>query len=192
MEMLSSRLSLFSEWTGRCIAWLTLTMVLFTFCVVVLRYLFNVGFIWMQESITYMHAVVFMLGAAYTLKHDGHVRVDVVYRLLSYRARAVVDLFGTLFLLFPVCAFIFYISWEYVAASWAVREVSQEAGGIPGVYLLKSVIPLMAFLLFLQGVAQGLTALMVITGRTRPKHEEHSTAVLPSRVEQTPEDNGAI
>lgn len=151
-----------SEGTGRAISWLTLAMVLVTFTVVVLRYLFNMGWIAMQESVTYMHGMVFMLGAAYTLKHSGHVRVDLIYRSRSPRTQAWIDLFGSALLLLPVCLFIAWVSWEYIAASWSVRETSPEAGGIPAVFLLKTVIPVMAVLMILQGISQFLRSLLHI------------------------------
>jgi TRAP-type mannitol/chloroaromatic compound transport system permease small subunit len=169
------RLDWFSEWTGRAISWLTLGMVIVTFTVVVLRYLFNVGWIGMQESITYMHALVFMLGAAYTLRHDGHVRVDIFYQKFSPRGRAWVDLLGTLFLLLPVTLFIAWISWEYVASSWSLLEGSRETGGLPGVYLLKTAIPMMALLLVLQGTSLALRSVLVLLG-----HEEDAPAHDPS------------
>ncbi len=169
------RLDQFSEWTGRAISWLTLGMVIVTFAVVVLRYLFNVGWIGMQESITYMHALVFMLGAAYTLRHDGHVRVDIFYQKFSPRGRAWVDLLGTLFLLLPVTLFITWISWEYVASSWSLHEGSRETGGLPGVYLLKTAIPMMALLLVLQGTSLALRSVLVLLG-----HEEDAPAHDPS------------
>ena len=153
LKRLGHRLDSINEWAGRTVAWLTLAMVIVTFTVVLLRYLFNIGWIAMQESITYMHALVFMLGAAYTLKHEGHVRVDIFYSKFSARARAWVDLLGTLFLLLPVCLFILWISGDYVASSWRVLEGSREAGGLPMVFLLKSIIPLMAGLMILQGIS---------------------------------------
>ncbi len=161
---IARRIDLFSEWTGRAIAWLTLGMVIVTFTVVLLRYLFNVGWIAMQESITYMHALVFMLGAAYTLRHDGHVRVDIFYQQFSDRGRAWVDLLGTLLLLLPVTLFITVISWDYVSSAWTLKEGSRETGGLPWVYLLKSAIPLMALLLLLQGGALALRSLLVLLG----------------------------
>ncbi len=165
LARVAQRIEAISEWTGRGIAWLTLAMVLVTFAVVVLRYLFNTGWIAMQESITVMHALVFLIGAAYTLKREGHVRVDIFYRKLGPRARAVIDLLGALCLLIPVCLFISWISWEYVSASWSLYEGSREAGGLPGVFLLKSVILIMAALLLLQGIAQILHAILILTGR---------------------------
>lgn len=151
-------------------------MVLVTFIVVLLRYLFASGSIALQESITFMHAMVFMLGAAYTLRHEGHVRVDIFYRKFGPRGRAWVDLLGVLFLLLPVTLFITWISWEYVASSWSLLEGSREPGGLPGVFLLKSVIPLMALLLVLQGVAMGLQAWQTLRSPSANTEEKHDGA----------------
>lgn len=164
LSRLAVTIELCSEWTGRGIAWLTLIMVVSQFAIVILRYLFNTGWIAMQESILYMHAFVFLLGAAYTLRHDGHVRVDIFYQRLSPRGKAWVDLLGSLLLLMPVCGYIFWVSWEYVAVSWRLLEGSREAGGLPGVFLLKTSILLMASLLALQGLAVMLKNLLVLTG----------------------------
>jgi TRAP-type mannitol/chloroaromatic compound transport system permease small subunit len=153
-----------SERTGHAIAWLTIGTVLLTFSVVVLRYGFDSGSIAMQETVSYLHAAVFMLGAAYTLKHDAHVRVDIVYRRLSARGQALVNLLGTLLLLLPVCIYIMASSWEYVAISWGLREGSQEAGGLNAVFLLKTAIPAMAVLLMLQGIAIALHSLLQLLG----------------------------
>lgn len=173
LARIAHRIDQLSEWTGRAIAWLTLGMVIVTFAVVLLRYLFNIGWIALQESITYMHALVFMLGAAYTLRHDGHVRVDIFYQRLSPRGRAWIDLLGTLLLLLPVTLFLAWVSWDYVAASWALKEGSRETGGLPWVYLLKSAIPLMAVLLLLQGVSLALRSLLVLLGHEQeaPTHD---------------------
>ena len=168
LRAIANKLDRFAERTGRFIAWLTLGMVVITFTVVVLRYLFNTGSIALQESITYLHATLFMLGAAWTLKQDGHVRVDIFYSKQSRRTRAWIDLTGTLLLLFPVCGFILFSSLDYVAASWSVQEGSQEAGGLDAVFLLKTAIPLMAVLLMLQGCAIILNNILVITGNKQP------------------------
>jgi len=128
----------FSEYVGRAAAWLTAAMVLVTFAVVVLRYAFDLGWIAMQESVTYMHAAVFMLGAAYTFHRQGHVRVDVFYRLFGPKGRALVDVVGDLLLLIPVAVFILWSSWDYVGDSWRVTQGSREAGGLPLVFLLKT------------------------------------------------------
>jgi TRAP-type mannitol/chloroaromatic compound transport system permease small subunit len=161
-----------SEWSGRLIAWLTLAMVLVTFTIVVMRYVLNIGNVALQESVIYMHSFVFLLGAAYTLKHDGHVRVDIFYRPLGEKGKAVINLFGTLCLLIPVSLFIFYISWEYVTTSWALFEGSQEAGGLPYRYLLKSALLLMPALMLLQGTAELLRSIMVLTGNAHLVQEE--------------------
>jgi len=153
---LSSMLDRFSDWTGRTVSWLSLALVLVTFLVVLLRYVFNIGAITLQELLLYFHSLIFMLGAAYTLKNDQHVRVDIFYRPASPRHRAWVDLLGVVFLLWPSCGFIFYISWEYVASSWRIFEGSREAGGIDAVFLLKSLILLMPLMLILQGLALAL------------------------------------
>jgi TRAP-type mannitol/chloroaromatic compound transport system permease small subunit len=153
LDRVANSIDQLAELTGRAIAWLTLGLALVGFLVVVLRYALHTGFIWMQESLTWMHAIVFMVGAAYTFKHDEHVRVDVVYRGLSVRARAVIDLTGTLLFLLPFCVYVLYESLPYVEGSWRIAERSREAGGLPALYLLKAVIPVMAVLLAIQGVA---------------------------------------
>ena len=153
-----------SETTGRIFAWATLFMVIVTFLVVVLRYAFNTGWFAMQESITYLHAITFMMGAAYTLKHDGHVRVDIFYRKMGYRHRALVDLLGGLLLLLPVALFIAWSSWDYVLTSWSFNEGSPEAGGLPWIYLLKTLMLIMPVLLILQGLAQILSAWRQLKG----------------------------
>ena len=138
---------------GRAVVWLLLPMVLLTAVVVVLRYGFNFGRIYLQEAIVYMHAAVFMLAAAWALRKDRHVRVDVFYRGASRRHRAWVNLFGTLFLLLPSAGTLLWLSLDYAAFSWNLRETSREPDGLPFVYLLKTVIPVMAALLILQGVS---------------------------------------
>jgi len=162
LERVAGAIDQFSELTGRAVSWLTLGLALVGFLVVVLRYALNTGFIWMQESLTWMHAVVFMIGAAYTLKHDEHVRVDVIYRGLPARRRAVIDLAGTVLFLLPFCLYVLYESLPYVAGSWRIAERSREAGGLPALYLLKAVIPVMAVLLAVQGVAVVLRSLATI------------------------------
>ena len=157
-----------NEKTGQCLAWLTLAMVVVTFIVVVLRYVFDFGSIALQESVNYMHAAVFMLGTAYTFKHSGHVRVDIFYTRIDSKHQALVDLFGNILLLLPVCGFIFFISFEYVLTSWKIKEASLETGGLPFVFVLKTIIPITAFLLTLQAVADSLTQLnTLLAGRDK-------------------------
>ena len=157
-----------NEGIGRLVAWLTLAMVLVQFIVVVQRYVFGVGSILMQESVTYMHALVFMVGAGYTLLHEGHVRVDVIYREASWRFKAWVDMLGALLLLLPVCAVIFIWSWGYVANAWAVLEGSKETSGLPGIYLLKTVILVFAGLVGLQGLSMLLRSALRLLGALPP------------------------
>lgn len=172
--VIADTLDRLAETTGRLLAWLTLAMVLTTVTIVILRYLFNSGSIALQESVTYLHATVFMLGAAYTLKHDAHVRVDIIYQKLTPRGRAWVDLLGTLLLLFPVCLFMLYSSLDYVASSWAIQEGSREAGGLDGVYLLKTAMPAMAILLLLQGCSMLLRNILLIAGQPPPQGQDIS------------------
>ena len=163
---LSARLKRISEWTGHAVAWAMVPMVVTQFAVVVLRYQFNIGWIWLQESILWMHAAVFMLAAAYTLNRDEHVRVDIFYRRLGRRGRAWVDILGTLILLLPMVIFLIVASWDYVYVSWDIGEGSREAGGLPYPFvpLLKSLIPLSAFLLLVQGVANLMGDLSILLG----------------------------
>lgn len=153
MQKFCDKIDALNNLFGQLAAWSVLVMVFITFLVVVLRYGFNFGRISLQESITYLHAFVFMLAGAYTLKHNQHVRVDIFYQDMSTRNKAKVDLFGTLFLLLPFTGFIAWISFDYVLNSWKVLESSREAGGLPFVYILKTLIPLMAILLFLQAIS---------------------------------------
>ena len=163
LKSLSQRLDRVAELVGNAAAWTALALVLVTFTVVMLRYLFHTGWIAMQEAILYLHASLFLLGAAYTLKKDGHVRVDIFYRGFSSRRKALVDLLGSLLLLLPVCSFLLWASWDYVATAWSIREASQEAGGLPYVYLLKTLIPIAVVLLIVQGISQALSSLSVLT-----------------------------
>jgi len=152
---LSQRLDAISIATGKVAAWLTLLMVVVTVVIVVLRYLFGLGYIWLQESLTWMHAVVFMLGAAYTLQQDEHVRVDVFYRAMSERRRAWVNVLGVVFFIGPLYGFLFYESLDYVERAWSIREVSRDTGGLPypAIPLLKSVLLVMPVALLLQGLS---------------------------------------
>ena len=142
------------EACGRVLATFLPIMVVLTFAIVVARYLFDLGTIAGQEAVMYLHGTTFMLGFAYALKHNAHVRVDVLAGKFSERTRAWVDLGGHLAFLLPVCLCILWFSWSYVAAAWQVREGSAEAGGIPGIYLLKSLLIASALLLLLQGLSE--------------------------------------
>lgn len=161
---LLGRLDGFTEITGRTLAWLNIGMVLLTFAVVVMRYLFSHASIFMQEGVMYMHSIVFLLASAYTLKHNEHVRVDILYQRCSGKRKALIDLLGTLFLLLPVIIFILIMSWGYVERSWAIMETSPETSGIPAVFLLKSLIPAMCVLMIIQGIAEVMRNIAVLAG----------------------------
>jgi TRAP-type mannitol/chloroaromatic compound transport system permease small subunit len=152
--------------TGRAVAWLTLAIVMLTFAIVVLRYGFNLGWIWMQESVTFLHATIFMLAAAWTLQEGGHVRVDIFYRDQSEKHKAMVNLVGSVIFLIPLCVFLLVIGWEYVFSSWKLLEGSREAGGLPLVYLLKSLILLLPALLLAQAIPGIVKSIAVL--RTEP------------------------
>lgn len=164
---ISDRLDQFSIATGRAAAWLTLLMVLVTVSIVIWRYVFGAGAIWLQESLTWMHGAVFMLGAAYTLQGDGHVRVDIFYREMSERRKAWVNLLGVLLFLFPLCGLFFYESFNYVAASWRFAEISRNAGGLPypAVPLLKSILLVMPACVSLQGLSMLLNSIQTLRQR---------------------------
>lgn len=165
-QRLLAALDAISVVIGKTIAWLTVIMVLATCVVVILRRGFDLGSIALQESVTYMHAAVFMLGAAYTLKEQGHVRVDIFYRRFSARQKAWIDSLGSLLLLLPVAIFIGLGSWEFVMGSWKIREASTDSGGVGAVYLLKALIPLMAVSLSLQAGAELLRNLLLLMNLT--------------------------
>ncbi len=152
---------------GRAASWLTLLMVIVTVIIVVLRYVFGTGLIWLQESLTWMHAVVFMLGAAYTLQQEQHVRVDIFYCKMTDKHRAWVDFLGVLVFIFPICAVLVYTSMDYVAASWAIGEVSRNSGGLPYPFvpLLKSVLIIMPVAVALQGLSLLLRSAQIIRER---------------------------
>ena len=156
-----------SRLIGRATAWLTLAMVLLTTVIVVMRYVFDAGLIWMQESVTWMHAAVFMVGASYTLLHEEHVRVDIFYRNMSQRRRAIIDLLGVLLFLLPLCAFLAWMAWDFAATSWLIHESSREPGGLPYpmIPLLKSIVVIMPVLVALQGVSLLLRSIAALRSR---------------------------
>jgi TRAP-type mannitol/chloroaromatic compound transport system permease small subunit len=152
---------------GRAASWCCLFVVVVQFAVVVLRYVLGFGSIWLQESILYAHAALFMLAAAWTLQAGGHVRVDIFYADATPRTKALVDLVGSLVFLLPFAIALAALSIPYVARSWVILERSRETSGLPFVYLLKTLIPLFAGLFALQGVAQAIRAALVLTSRPR-------------------------
>lgn len=169
--VLADRIDRVNTTIGRAVSWCALGVVLIGFAVVLMRYVLGIGSIWLQESILYAHAALFLLAAAWTLKEDGHVRVDVFYAGASPRTKALIDLLGVLLLLLPFCFAVICFSLPYVARSWAILERSRETSGLPLVFLLKTLIPLFAALLALQGLSQAIKSaamlMMLRTGRRR-------------------------
>jgi TRAP-type mannitol/chloroaromatic compound transport system permease small subunit len=162
MLPIADRIDRLTRAVGRAAAWLAAAIVLMQFALVVARYVFSFGSIWLTQSVIYGHATLIMLAAAWTLAAGGHVRVDVFYAHASARAQAMVDLIGSLLLLLPFALTLLWLSVPYAARSWAILERSQEVGGLPLVFLLKTLIPLFAVLMVLQGVAQTIRAAAVL------------------------------
>ena len=162
-----NRLDRFNAALGRAVSWLTVVMVIVTCVVVVMRYVFDAGLIWLQESIVWMHAVVFMVGAAYTLEREEHVRVDVFYRKMTPRRRAWIDVAGVLLFLWPLCLFLLYTSADFVAASFNIHEASRESGGLPFplLPLLKTTLLIMPLTVALQGLSLLLRSLAALKER---------------------------
>lgn len=150
---------------GRAVMWLAVLLVLLQLAVVVLRYGFSTSFIQLQESVVYAHATLFMLGIAYTMLHEGHVRVDVLQAGLSAKRRALIDLAGVVLAVVPFALLLLWTSWPFVAASWRIREGAIAYGGLPFQYLLKSLIPAMAGLLLLQAIAHGCRCILTLGGQ---------------------------
>ena len=159
MHTFVSGLQAFTRFIGKTCRWFSLAMVIVTCLVVIFRYVFDYSSIAMQETVMYLHASLFMLGAAYTWQQQGHVRVDVLYHKWPKPIQQRIDLLGTLFLLLPTCIFLIYISWDYVLVSWSYSEKSHEAGGLPFVYLLKSLILVLPALLIIQAVSNVLNSI---------------------------------
>jgi TRAP-type mannitol/chloroaromatic compound transport system permease small subunit len=158
MTALADRIDGLVSIIGRAASWLILVVVLLQFALVVARYLFGLGSIWLSETVIYAHGAVFMLAAAWTLRAEGHVRVDIFYAEAPVRTRAFIDFVGAILLLLPFMLVLLWLSVPYVARSWAIFEHSQEASGLPLVFVLKTLIPVFAALMALQGVAHAIRA----------------------------------
>lgn len=165
METIIRAIEWVNERVGRWVSWLAFLLVITACLVAILRYWFSIGWVWMQESYVWMHAVLFLAASGYTLLHEGHVRIDVFYGALGPRAQAVINILGTLFFLFPMLWLIGYVAWPYVLLSWSRLEGSQEAGGLQGLFLLKSFMLVFVGLLALQGLALVLRSILVLRGR---------------------------
>ena len=158
MTALADRIDRLTSGIGHAAAWLVLLVVLLQFALVVARYLFGLGSVWLTETVIYAHSALFMLAAAWTLLAGGHVRVDLFYAEASERTRAMVDLIGALVLLLPFMLVLLWLSVPYAARSWVIFEHSQEASGLPIVFVLKTLIPVFALLMALQGLSQVIRA----------------------------------
>ena len=150
--------------TGQLTLFFILTMALVQFAVVILRYVFGINSIFMQDSITYLHGSVFLLASGYALLTDDHVRVDIIYREASEQFKARVDLAGAYLFLFPFCLVSLWAAAPYVASSWGVLEGSTEQSGIQAVFLLKTLIPVFLVLLAMAGFSQAARAGDILRG----------------------------
>jgi len=158
-----------NEGIGRVIAWFTFACVIVTFTVVFMRYVLDTGSIWMQDLYVWLHALAFVVGAGYTFKHGGHVRVDIVYQGQPIKRRALIDIFGTLVFLFPWLIVLAYYATTPILNSWDILEPSANQGGMPGLYILKTSLWVFCFLVGLQGLALIARSILVLQG-----HEEYA------------------
>lgn len=149
---------------GRAVSWATALLVLVTFVDVVMRYFFNTSYVFTQELEWHVFSFIFLMGAGYTLKVDGHVRVEVFYGRLSDRGKAWINLIGVLFFLFPSCILFVKTSIPFVMKSYQVMEGSPDPGGIPYRFILKACIPAGYALILLQGVSLGINSLLAVVG----------------------------
>ncbi len=161
-----------NQWVGRGVAWVTLGLVLVVFVDVVMRYLFNTSFVFTQELEWHLFGFIFLIGAGYTLLHDGHVRVDIIYQRLGFKGRAWVNFGGVLLFLIPGCIMVITTSWKFTVTSFAMLEGSPDPGGIPFRFILKGCIPVGFTLLLLQGLSLGMHSFMQILGIEEAKEEE--------------------
>lgn len=164
-----------SELTGKLVSWFTLVLVILVTLNVALRYAFNISFVFMEQMQWHLYALIFLLGAAYTLRYNGHVRVDVIYQRLGKKTRAFINIVGCLFFLFPGCYLVIKTSIPFVESSWAMREGSADPGGLPARYLLKGVIPFAFTLLAIQGISMFLKNFLLLMGRPIPDRKRRAS-----------------
>lgn len=155
---------------GSIVCWCALLMVLLQFSIVLLRYVFGISYVFLNEGVLYLHASLFMLGAGYTFLVDGHVRVDIYYADRSARGKALTDIFGHLLFLFPSMAMLAYFSWPTVLASWRILEGPVSVGGIPASFYLKSLITAFCGLLIIQGIAKIISDIIFLRTGIRIGH----------------------
>ena len=164
---LSSAIDKFTEWTGKLVSWLVILLVLLVGYDVSMRYLFQSGSIGIQELEWHLFSIIFLIGAAYTLKHDEHVRLDLLYRshFLNDKHRALIDAFGSLFILLPFCILIVVSAWPFVSQAYIYNEASPDPGGLPARWIIKAMIPIGFALLILQGVAESIKKIIYAVGK---------------------------
>ncbi len=162
-----------NEQVGHGVAWVTTGLVLVVFVDVVMRYLFNTSYVFTQELEWHLFAFVFLIGSGYTLLHDGHVRVDIIYQRLRPKGRAWINLIGVFCFMLPGCIMVIVTSWKFTYNAWAVMEGSPDPGGIPYRFLVKGLITAGFVLLSLQGLSMGLHSFLKLAGR-EPLEEEAS------------------
>ena len=172
LKIVSRWIDSLNEWVGRGVSWVTLGLVVVVFVDVLMRYILNVSFVFTQELEWHLFGFIFLIGAGYTLLHDGHVRVDIIYQRLGWRGRAWVNLCGVLLFLIPGCIMVISTSWKFTMNSFAILEGSPDPGGIPFRFILKGCIPVGFALLLFQGISLGLHSLMQILGIEEVKKEE--------------------
>jgi TRAP-type mannitol/chloroaromatic compound transport system permease small subunit len=142
-----------------------LALVMIQLAVVVLRYTYGISFTWLNELVIYAFAAMFMLGAAATLRDDGHVRVDILRPRFGADGRNWIELFGIYFFLFPICIRILTTGEQGLARAWALFEGSRESDGLPFLYLFKTLLPAFAVLMLAQGVSEAIKAALRLTGK---------------------------
>ncbi|MCV2881579.1 TRAP transporter small permease subunit [Actibacterium sp. XHP0104] len=173
-----------SEYVGRAISWLTLGMISVLVLEIVARYFLNSPTIWAHETSTMLYGAFCMLAGAYTLRHRGHVRSEVIYGQFGPRGKAFCD--TIIFTLGLVVLWIFFkMSVEFAAESWAVREYSNKSIWQPAVYPIKTVIPVAVGLVLLQNIAELLRAVLVLLGIPfdDPRESEVETDIDPELLD---------
>jgi len=157
-------IDILNEWIGRGVSWVTLGLVLVVFIDVVMRYLLNTSFVFTQELEWHLFAFIFLIGAGYTLLHDGHVRVDIIYQRLGFKGKAWLNLLGVIFFLIPGCLMVISTSFKFAYNSFSMLEGSPDPGGIPFRFILKGCITAGFFLLLLQGLSLGIHSVLQLLG----------------------------
>ena len=172
LKILCRAIDTINEWIGRGVAWVTLALVVVIFIDVVMRYLFNTSFVFTQELEWHLFAFIFLIGAGYTLLHDGHVRVDIIYQRLGLKGQAWINLLGVIFFLIPGCFMVMTTSWKFVVNSFLVMEGSPDPGGIPFRFIVKGCIPAGFLLLLVQGISLAMHSLLQILGIETANEEQ--------------------